>query len=61
VKQGYALTPGRYVGADLADDDEVLFEARMTNHSERLRAQQEASILLDAEIRTVLKNIGYGW
>src|SRR5438552_5409724 len=36
-KHGHVLTPGRYVGAEVADDDGELFEEKMTRLTATLR------------------------
>lgn len=48
--QGYALTPGRYVGSDSTDDDEEAFESRFPRLVEDLKRQFEASRKLETTI-----------
>ncbi len=57
---GYALTPGRYVGAEAVADDDEPFEDKMTRLVALLRQQQADGALLDDAIRTNLKDLGYG-
>ena len=42
-KHGYVLTPGRYVGAEAAEDDDELFEEKMQRLAATLRGQQAES------------------
>ena len=57
---GYVLTPGRYVGAEAAEDDGELFEEKMTRLAATLRGQQTEAAKLDAAIAANLKELGYG-
>jgi type I restriction enzyme M protein len=57
---GYILTPGRYVGAEAAEDDGEPFDAKMKRLSATLAAQFEESDKLEATIRKNLKELGYG-
>jgi type I restriction enzyme M protein len=59
--QGYALTPGRYVGAVAADDDEEPFEERMKRLTATWRGQMAEGAKLDERIREALARVGYGW
>jgi type I restriction enzyme M protein len=59
-QHGYVLTPGRYVGAEAADDDGELFAAKMQRLTAKLRAEQAEAAKLDAVIVTNLEGLGYG-
>lgn len=59
-KHGFVLTPGRYVGAAEAEEDEELFEAKMARLVAELRAQQAEAAKLDAAIAASLRELGYG-
>jgi type I restriction enzyme M protein len=54
----YALTPGRYVGAEEAEDDDEAFEEKMARLVGHLAEQMAESARLDEEIRTNLEEIG---
>ena len=59
--QGYVLTPGRYVGTAVAEEDEEPFDERMARLAEIFRRQREDVARLDAAIAEDLrKNSGYG-
>ena len=55
VGHRYALTPGRYVGATIVDDEDEPFEERFPNLMERLRGQIEASRKLEDGVLLRLK------
>ncbi len=59
-KHGHVLTPGRYVGAEAAEDDGELFEEKMKRLTATLRDQQKEAAKLDAAIAANLKELGYG-
>ena len=59
-KHGHVLTPGRYVGAEAAEDDGEPFEEKMRKLAATLREQQIEGAKLDAIIAANLKEIGYG-
>jgi type I restriction enzyme M protein len=59
-KQGYVLTPGRYVGAEAIEDDGVSFEEKVQALSQTLREQMKEGVRLDAVIVANLKELGYG-
>ena len=59
-KHGHVLTPGRYVGAEAAEDDGEPFEEKMKRLAETLREQQKEAAKLDAAIAANLKELGYG-
>lgn len=59
-KHGHVLTPGRYVGAEAAEDDGEPFEEKMKRLTATLREQQGEAVNLDAAIAANLKELGYG-
>jgi type I restriction enzyme M protein len=59
-QHGHVLTPGRYVGAEVADDAGEPFEDKMDRLSAMLREQQEEAAKLDALIAANLTELGYG-
>jgi len=58
-KNGYVLTPGRYVGAEPQEDDDEPFEEKMRRLTTQLAEQFRESARLEAEIRANLKGLGY--
>jgi type I restriction enzyme M protein len=60
AQHGYVLTPGRYVGAEEAEDDEESFEERMPRLVAKLEAQFAESARLEGVIRENLRELGYG-
>ncbi len=58
-KQGYVLTPGRYVGAAEQEDDGEPFEEKMMRLAALWREQHAAAAKLDAAIEKNLKKIGF--
>jgi len=59
-KHGHVLTPGRYVGAEAAEDDGEPFDEKMKRFTATLRAQQAEAAKLDTAIAANLKDLGYG-
>ena len=59
-KHGHVLTPGRYVGAEQAEDDGEPFEDKMERLSATLVKQIRESQQLDLDIQNNLKELGYG-
>jgi type I restriction enzyme M protein len=59
-KHGHVLTPGRYVGAEAAEDDGEPFDEKMKRLTATLREQQAKAAKLDAAIAANLKELGYG-
>jgi type I restriction enzyme M protein len=57
---GHVLTPGRYVGAADAEDDDEPFEERMTRLVAALSEQQADARLLDQTIASNIERLGYG-
>lgn len=62
AKQGYVLTPGRYVGATEADEDENAepFQEKMERLAAQLVAQFSESDRLEEIITENLRRMGYG-
>jgi len=58
-KHGHVLTPGRYVGAETAEDDGEPFGEKMKRLTATLREQQAEAATLDAAIAVNLKELGY--
>ena len=59
-KHGHVLTPGRYVGAEAAEENDEPLPARMKRLAATLRQQQAEGAKLDAAIAANLKELGYG-
>ncbi|HVT14971.1 MAG TPA: class I SAM-dependent DNA methyltransferase [Thermoanaerobaculia bacterium] len=59
-KHGYVLTPGRYVGAQAAEDDGEPFEEKMRRLTATLRQEMQEAAMIDAKIDENLKELGYG-
>jgi type I restriction enzyme M protein len=59
-KNGFVLTPGRYVGAADIEDDGEVFEDKMKRLSTLLKQQQEQGAKLDAAIARNLAWLGFG-
>ena len=57
---GHVLTPGRYVGAEEAEDDGEPFEDKMNRLTAKLEEQFAESARLERAIRHNLKGLGYG-
>lgn len=58
-KNGYALTPGRYVGTDMIEEDDEEFEAKMQRLATELSQQFKESKGLEVKIKENMKKIGY--
>jgi type I restriction enzyme M protein len=58
-KNGYVLTPGRYVGAEAQEDDGEPFEEKMQRLTAKLAEQFDKSAGLKADICANLKQLGY--
>ena len=58
-KNGYILTPGRYVGAEAQEDDGEPFEEKMQRLTAKLAEQFDKSAGLKADICANLKQLGY--
>ena len=59
-KHGHVLTPGRYVGAEAAEEDAEPFKEKMKRLTKTLRQQQAKGAKLDAAIAGNLKGLRYG-
>ena len=59
-KHGHVLTPGRYVGAEVQEDDGEPFAEKMKRLTATLRQQTEEAAKLDTAIAANLKELGYG-
>jgi type I restriction enzyme M protein len=59
-KHGHVLTPGRYVGAEVQEDDGEPFDEKMRRLTKLLREQPAEGARLDAMIAANLKELGYG-
>ena len=59
AKNGYVLTPGRYVGTEDVEEDKEEFEEKMKKFTNELSEQFNKSKELEEEIRKNLKGIGY--
>lgn len=59
-KHGHVLTPGRYVGAEAAEDDGEPFADKMQRLAGTLRQQQAEGARLDRAIAANLKELGFG-
>lgn len=57
--QGHVLTPGRYVGAEIKEDDDEPFEEKMQRLVAQLKEQRAEARRLDEAIATNLKNLGF--
>jgi len=57
---GHVLTPGRYVGAAAAEEDDEPFDEKMRRLTATLREQQAEAARLDAVIAANLRELGYG-
>ena len=58
AKNGYVLTPGRYVGIKLDEEDEPL-EEKMKKYSEELSELLKREEELNYKIREVFKSLGW--
>jgi len=58
---GYILTPGRYVGAETAEDDGEPFEEKMKKLTAKLDEQFQESKRLEGKIRANLMELRHGW
>ena len=60
AEHSHVLTPGRYVGAEAADDDDEAFNEKMERLTAQLTEQMAKGAELDAVIREKLGGLGYG-
>ena len=59
-KHGHVLTPGRYVGAEVQEEDGEPFEHKMKRLAAQWRKQQAEAGKLDAAIEKNLTRLGFG-
>ena len=59
-QNGHILTPGRYVGAAMIEDDVEGLDAKMLRLATTLRVQQTEAAKLDGAINENLRQLGYG-
>jgi type I restriction enzyme M protein len=59
-QHGYVLTPGRYVGAVVEDEDDEPFEEKMRRLTAQLRDQMAEARRLEEGIWRNLEELGYG-
>jgi type I restriction enzyme M protein len=59
-KHGHVLTPGRYVGAEAAEEDGEPFDEKMKRLTAALRQQTADAAKLDEAIAANLKGLGFG-
>jgi type I restriction enzyme M protein len=59
-KHGHVLTPGRYVGAEAAEQDGEPFDEKMVRLAKTLREQIAKGAEFDASIAASLKELGFG-
>ena len=59
-QHGHVLTPGRYVGAEVVEDDDEPFEEKMARLTALLKEQQAEAMKLDRLIIDNLKDLGNG-
>ncbi len=59
AKNGYVLTPGRYVGADFEMEDDEVFEEKMKRLTAELSRQFKESKELEEKIKENLKKVGF--
>jgi len=57
---GHILTPGRYVGAELVEEEGEPFAEKMVRLTKQLNEQFAESARLEDAIKKNLKNLGYG-
>jgi type I restriction enzyme M protein len=58
-KQGYILTPGRYVGTEAQEEDAEAFDDKMKRLTTELSGQFKESHRLEVEIKKNLQGLGY--
>jgi type I restriction enzyme M protein len=59
AEHGHVLTPGRYVGAEAAEDDDEAFAEKMERLTAQLAEHMAKGAELDAVIRERLGRLGY--
>jgi type I restriction enzyme M protein len=58
-EHGHVLSPGRYVGAEAAGDDDEAFDEKIERLTAQLAEQMAKGVQLDAVIRERLAGLGY--
>jgi len=58
-KHGHVLTPGRYVGAEAAEDDGEAFSDKMQRLTQQWREQRSQAAQLDRSIEDNLRRLGF--
>jgi type I restriction enzyme M protein len=58
-KNGFVLTPGRYVGTDIIEEDDEVFDEKMGRLTKELKEQFFKSKELEFQIKKNLKAIGF--
>ena len=58
-KHGHILTPGRYVGTEVQEEDDEVFDEKMKRLTSELSDQFKKSVELEKEIKKNLKGLGY--
>lgn len=58
-KNGFVLTPGRYVGTEIIEEDDEVFEEKMKRLSSELDQQFRSSKELEEKIKNNLSKIGF--
>jgi len=58
-KNGYVLTPGRYVGTDFEMEDDEVFEEKMARLTKELSEQFKQSKELEQKIKENLEKVGF--
>ncbi len=56
---GFTLSPGRYVGAPEAEEDEIAFEERMATLVDKLADEMVGNERLAGEVKNALARVGY--
>lgn len=60
LEDGYVLTPGRYVGAEEAEDDDEPFDEKVKRLTMKLDEQFRESAQLEQAIRENLRRLKHG-
>uniref|UniRef100_A0A7V0Z5U6 site-specific DNA-methyltransferase (adenine-specific) n=1 Tax=candidate division WOR-3 bacterium TaxID=2052148 RepID=A0A7V0Z5U6_UNCW3 len=58
AKNGYVLTPGRYVGIKLEDEEDIPFEEKMKEYSEEMAKLLNQEVELTKRIKEVFRSLG---
>jgi len=58
-KHDFVLTPGRYVGFEVVEEDDEAFDEKMKRLTNELAGQFEKSKILESRIKDSLKRVGY--